>query len=93
MNYIQQQYVKFNGLDKLPENVKNKYFLYYSIGLPNDEGSMPAIYVELYSVSKVYDFLKDVDNSFLTIFSGTDYFVLNVDYYISDSLYNNTLNE
>lgn len=94
MNYIQQQYVKFNGSDNLPENVRNKYFLYYSIGLPNDEGSMPAIYVELNKIDKVYDFLKDVDNSFSTIFSGTDDFVLNADYYISDSLHAiNTLDD
>lgn len=86
MDYVQQQYVKFNDSDNLPENIRNKYFLYYSIGLPNSDGSMPAIYVELKSVSKVYDFLKEVDNSFSKIFLGIDDFVLNSDYYISDSL-------
>lgn len=83
---VQPQFVQFNDNEELPVNVQNRYFLYYSTGLVGF-GGIPAMYVELESADKLFDFVKTFSQNINIILTGTPDFVINKDYYISKSLY------
>lgn len=83
---VQPQFVQFNDNEELPVNVQNRYFLYYSTGIVGF-GGIPAMYVELESAGKLFDFVKAFSQNINIILTGTPDFVINKDYYINKSLY------
>ena len=83
---VQPQFVQFNDNEELPVNVQNKYFLYYSTGIVGF-GGIPAMYVELESADKLFDFVKAFSKNINIILTGTSDFIINKDYYINKSLY------
>lgn len=83
---VQPQFVQFNDNEELPVNVQNKYFLYYSTGIVGF-GGIPAMYVELESADKLFDFVKAFSQNINIILTGTSDFIINKDYYINKSLY------
>ena len=94
MIFLHPQFVKFNGNIVLPENVRNKYFAYYTIsGLFDDEGTIPAIYVELDKACLLFNFIQEISKDINIVLSGIDSFMLNIDYYINESLYNMLKND
>lgn len=89
MIFLHPQFVKFNGNIALPENVRNKYFAYYTIsGLFDTEYAIPAIYVELDKAYLLFNFIQEISKDINVAISGIDSFMLNIDYYINESLYN-----
>ena len=89
MELIQPQIIKFNNNVNLPENVRNKYFVYYIIsGLFDENNSIHAIYVNLNSVDKLHVFISNIAKYDITLlFTGDNEFVLGKDYFINESLY------
>lgn len=89
MVLLHPQFVKFNGNIVLPENIRNKYFAYYTVsGLFDSNGMIPAIYVELDKAYLLFNFIKEISKDTNVVISGIDSFMLNIDYYINESLYN-----
>lgn len=89
MELIQPQIIKFNNNASLPEKVRNKYFVYYTIsGLFDENNSIHAIYVNLNSVDKLHMFISNIAKCDITLlFNGDNEFVLGKDYFINESLY------
>jgi hypothetical protein len=89
MVLLHPQFVKFNGNIVLPENIRNKYFAYYTVsGLFDSNGMIPAIYVELDKAYLLFNFIKEISNDINIAVKGIESFVINNDYYINESLYN-----
>jgi hypothetical protein len=73
----------------LPETIRNKYFAYYTIsGIFDADGTIPAIYVELDKAYLLFNFIQEISKDINVAISGIDSFMINIDYYINESLYN-----
>lgn len=84
MDNILPQIVKFTNNDLLPINVKDKYFINYTI---NGTINLPAtIYININSRSKIGNFIDAIKQDYNILFIGSDNFILDEDYYISESL-------
>lgn len=94
MELVQPQVIKFNNNQSLPEQVRNKYFIYYVIsGLFDNTDSIHAIYVNLNSVDKLHDFISDIKETDVSLlFSGNDNFINGIDYFMNEALYNSFIN-
>jgi hypothetical protein len=88
MELVQPQVIKFNSNENLPDAVRGKYFVYYTLSGLFDNDAIHAIYVNLDSVDKLHTFISNINETDITLlFTGDNFFELGKDYFINEALY------